>query len=112
MEENILLSSFKVSEIAELMEKAVKKAILESAPLLIEKKSDSESLLTIMEACKLLKLAKPTVYYLVQQSRIPFMRQGKKLYFLKDELIDWVRSGRKIEPPRPPVLKRPKKSNA
>jgi len=111
MEANILFSSIKVSEIAELMEKAVKKAILESAPLLVEKKSDSDNLLSIAEACSLLKLAKPTIYYLVQHSRIPFMRQGKKLYFLKDELIDWLKSGRKKEHAKPSVLKRPKGSN-
>ncbi len=112
MVENILLSSIQISEIAELMEKAVKKAILESAPLLLEKKSDSDNLLSITDACSLLKLAKPTIYYLVQHSRIPFMKQGKKLYFLKDELMEWVRSGREIDRTKPSILKKPKKSNA
>jgi excisionase family DNA binding protein len=40
-------------------------------------------------------LAKPTIYALVSQHKIPFMKQGKRLYFSKQELVDWIKSGRK-----------------
>jgi excisionase family DNA binding protein len=54
-----------------------------------------EQLLNVDEACKLLNLAKPTVYGLVSQRKLPHMKQGKKLYFSKQELTEWVKAGRK-----------------
>ncbi|MBD0831816.1 helix-turn-helix domain-containing protein [Aestuariibaculum sediminum] len=58
--------------------------------------NDSEDeLLTIEEAAKLIKLTKPTIYGLVHRKEIPFIKKGKRLYFEKSELLDWIRSGRR-----------------
>ncbi|MDR6845562.1 helix-turn-helix domain-containing protein [Flavobacterium granuli] len=51
-------------------------------------------LLTIEEASKLLKLAVATIYTKVCKNEIPVNKQGKRLYFCKTELLDWVKSGR------------------
>jgi excisionase family DNA binding protein len=53
-----------------------------------------DELLTISEASQLLKLAIPTIYSKVSKNEIPVNKQGKKLYFYKSELIEWVRAGR------------------
>ena len=37
-----------------------------------------------------------TIYRLVSQRKIPFHKQGGKLYFFEDELIDWIKSGRDL----------------
>lgn len=49
----------------------------------------------IDEACKLIGKAKPTVYTLVRKRIIPSYKNGKKLYFFKDELLEWIESGRR-----------------
>ncbi|MEB8345095.1 helix-turn-helix domain-containing protein [Flavobacteriaceae bacterium KMM 6898] len=51
--------------------------------------------LTIGEACTLIFLAKPTVYGLVHRNKIPYHKQGKRLYFLKSELLEWIKGGKR-----------------
>ncbi len=46
-------------------------------------------------ACELTGLAKPTVYSLVSERKIPHSKRGKKLYFSRRELIKWIESGRR-----------------
>ena len=50
--------------------------------------------LSIDEASIFLKLAKATIYGLVSQNKIPFMKQGKRLYFSKQILTSWIQDGR------------------
>jgi len=56
--------------------------------------AEPEKPLTVDEAGEFLSLAVPTVYSLVQRREIPFSRRGKRLYFSKSELIEWVQAGR------------------
>jgi predicted DNA-binding transcriptional regulator AlpA len=46
-------------------------------------------------ALQITGLAKPTIYGLVAQSKIPHMKRGKLLYFSKRELTDWIKQGRR-----------------
>ena len=59
------------------------------------KEAGGEQLLTIEQAADFLHLAKPTIYGLVSQSKIPCMKKGKKLYFSKAELIAWLQQGKR-----------------
>ncbi len=54
---------------------------------------EPEQILNLDSACKLLNLAKPTVYGLVSQRKLPFMKRGKKLYFNREELTRWIHDG-------------------
>jgi len=54
----------------------------------------SEDIGGIELAEKIIGLAKPTIYALVSKSKIPFMKQGKRLYFSRQELTEWIKSGR------------------
>jgi excisionase family DNA binding protein len=56
---------------------------------------EADKLLSIKEAGQLINLAVPTIYGLVGKSGIPVCKKGKRLYFSKTELLDWVKSGRK-----------------
>jgi excisionase family DNA binding protein len=56
---------------------------------------ETDELLTISEAARFLKLSIPTVYAKVSRKEIPVNKQGKRLYFYKSELADWIKSGRK-----------------
>lgn len=49
----------------------------------------------INEACKIIMKAKSTVYTLVRKGLLPCYKNGKKLYFYEDELLEWIEKGRK-----------------
>ena len=49
----------------------------------------------IEDACRILKKAKATIYTLVRKGKLPSYKNGKKLYFFEDELLDWIIKGKK-----------------
>ncbi|MDD4437362.1 MAG: helix-turn-helix domain-containing protein [Tissierellia bacterium] len=49
----------------------------------------------IEEACRIIGKAKPTVYALVRKRMIPCYKNGKKLYFFEEELLEWITKGKK-----------------
>ena len=60
-----------------------------------EHRNQEDELLTIDEAAKFVKLSKPTLYGLVHKKSIPYNKKGKRLYFQKAELLDWIKSGKR-----------------
>lgn len=50
--------------------------------------------LTVIEAAKYLNLAVPTVYSLVSKGELPYMKRSKRLYFSREDLMNYVRTGR------------------
>lgn len=56
---------------------------------------EADQLLTIQEAAQFISLSVPTVYGLVSKSLIPVSKKGKRLYFSKAELTDWIKTGRR-----------------
>lgn len=52
--------------------------------------------LDVNGAAEFLKLTVPTVYSKVSRGELPVMKQGKKLYFDRDELANYVKEGRRI----------------
>jgi excisionase family DNA binding protein len=54
-----------------------------------------DELLTISQAAKFLSLSTPTLYGKVSRKEIPVNKQGKRLYFYKSELAEWIKAGRK-----------------
>jgi len=51
--------------------------------------------ITISEAAALINLSVPTLYGLTHRRKIPSYRKGKRLYFLKSELLAWLKAGRR-----------------
>lgn len=56
---------------------------------------ETDQLLTIQQVADFLSLSIPTIYGLVSKSEIPCMKKGKRLYFSKDEITNWIKAGRK-----------------
>jgi excisionase family DNA binding protein len=46
-------------------------------------------------AVKITGKAKPTIYGLVHDRKIPHSKQGKQLYFSRKELTDWLKAGKR-----------------
>lgn len=51
---------------------------------------DPDQLLTISEAAQILHLSVPTMYSKVSKGELPVMKRGKRLYFSKKELIEFM----------------------
>jgi hypothetical protein len=49
----------------------------------------------IDDACRIIGKAKPTIYALVRNRLLPCYKNGKKLYFFENELLDWISKGKK-----------------
>jgi len=54
-----------------------------------------DKLMTIGEAATFAHLSKATFYGLVSRSEVPCMKKGKRLYFSRQELTEWIKAGRK-----------------
>jgi excisionase family DNA binding protein len=54
---------------------------------------DEPPFIGITEAAALIHKAVPTVYGLVHKNKIPFIKNGKQLYFVKADILEWVKSG-------------------
>ncbi|AEL26874.1 helix-turn-helix domain-containing protein [Cyclobacterium marinum] len=70
--------------------KQIKSLILESST-----GEPGDQLLTITETAKFLHVQKQTLYSYVSKGLIPYNKRAGRLYFSKNDLIDWVKSGNK-----------------
>jgi excisionase family DNA binding protein len=63
--------------------------------LLLENSTKEEgvSILTIEETSEFLHVKKQTLYSYVSKGLIPSHKKGGRRYFLKSEVIDWVKAG-------------------
>ena len=76
------------------------KEISELKRLVLEKQEQApqeqtEQLLTIQEAAEFLSLTVPTMYSKVSKGELPVMKRGKRLYFSRTELMEYIKEGRK-----------------
>ena len=67
--------------------------------LLLEKDFEtpdkSDELLTVDQCAEFLHLSKPTIYGLISQGELPVMKRSKRCYFLRKELVEYLKAGRK-----------------
>ena len=55
--------------------------------------SRKHKLLTLDEVAVLLNKSASTIYTMTSEKRIPYHKQGNKLYFFEDEIIGWIEQG-------------------
>ena len=53
----------------------------------------SDKHFTVPETAEYLNLAIPTIYGLVSRREIPHQKKGKRLYFLKSKIDEWLAEG-------------------
>ncbi len=71
---------------------SIEKLIIEQS---VNQPDPEKDLLTVDEAAEFLNLAKPTIYGLLHRKELPNMKRGKKVYFSKKDLIDYLQAGRR-----------------
>ena len=61
-----------------------------------QERSDSNDIfLHIQETSEFLNLSVPTIYGYTSRQEIPHNKRGKRIYFLKSDLIEWLKSGKR-----------------
>jgi excisionase family DNA binding protein len=60
-------------------------------------------------AVKVTGLAKGTVYNLVAERKIPHYKRGKRIYFNRQELQNWIKEGRRLTKDELKRIHEPKK---
>ena len=90
--ENIILTSLSLDNLASRVAEKIIELQTDSA--LPHEPVFSDEFLSIAEASQFLHLAIATIYTLTCKNDIPFIKKGKKLYFLKADLIAWLKDGK------------------
>ncbi len=91
--ENLVFTQLSIPEVKQLFREELENFFAEKR--INEPKSESDEIGGIDLAIELTGLAKPTIYGLVSDSKIPVMKRGKKLYFSRREILDWLKQGRR-----------------
>jgi len=58
----------------------------------------SEEPMTIQQTAKFLSLSVPTIYSKVAKGEIPYLKATRKLYFLRSDLMHYLKANRKAAP--------------
>jgi len=92
--ENILLTSISIDDLIE-------RIALRTAEIISQKSENittqsKENFLTIEEAASFLKISVHTIYSKVSRKELPSMKRNGRLYFSNLDLVNYLKSGRKI----------------
>jgi excisionase family DNA binding protein len=88
--ENVILTSLTVPEVKQLLRNELESYFIQQQ----QNQPETDQLLTVQQAAQFLTLATATIYSMVCRGEIPSSKRGKRLYFSKQELTAWVKSGR------------------
>lgn len=75
---------FLISEVNSL------KLLLQASP-----HEPEDEFITVAQTVSLIKKAKPTIYKMIERGELPYYRQGRRVVFLKSEIVDYLKSGRR-----------------
>lgn len=71
--------------------KGIKMPVPKEVPVITE----GNEPIDIEEVCKLTMMARSTIYRNCSEGSLPHYKQGKRLYFFKNEVLEWIRKGKK-----------------
>lgn len=91
--QNLVLTQISDLEIRKLFREELENFFTENK--IGENKAETEEIGGIDLAIELTGLAKPTIYSLCSERKIPHSKQGKRLYFSRQELTEWIRNGKR-----------------
>lgn len=91
------MEPFNFNELPEVVRRLFEKVEhIENMLFNLETKDEGENdILTIEEAAHFLKVSVQALYNRVSRNEIPVSKPGKRLYFRKSELQEWINGGKK-----------------
>ncbi|HOR82997.1 MAG TPA: helix-turn-helix domain-containing protein [Bacteroidales bacterium] len=93
--ETLVLTNLSAHEIRQLLRDELKAYFKETKETEQSPTYKHEQILNIREAAEFLSLSVPTLYSKVSKGELPVMKRGKRLYFSSDELLEYLKAGRK-----------------
>ena len=75
----------------------LKTEVKEMKALLLQKAEPQPEInnpIGIKDVAKLTGLTVPTLYRYCQQNEIPYQKKGNRLYFFREEIVAWIKTGR------------------
>ena len=84
-------------QLRDLIQSSVRKVLKENQPHTGKPTETPEQLFTVQEAAQFLNLTVPTIYSKVSKGKLPVCKApgSKRLYFSRNELLDFIKTGRK-----------------
>jgi len=99
--EKLILTNLSLEDLA--AELAVKVLDIQKQTYQQKELLHSDEYLTVEEASKIINLKVSTIYTLTCRKKIPYFKRGKKIYFRKSELEEWISQGKKCPVPEKTV---------
>jgi len=87
MMDKLIFISIPETSIKLMIDQAVSKAISDHLP---KDKSNSKTVFNFVEACKYIGISESHGYKLTSKGLIPFSKRGRKNYFDKEKLDEWL----------------------
>jgi excisionase family DNA binding protein len=81
------------NELTSIVQEAVQSAI--NSLNLQKDPPKEEDLMTAQDVCDWLNMKLSTLYQKTHYKEIPFIKKGKRIYFSREELKNWLTDGRK-----------------
>ncbi len=91
--QNLVFTQLSIPEVRQLLRDELESFFAEKQSG--AKRIETDEISGIELAIELTGLAKPTIYGLVSERKIPHSKQGKRLYFSRQELLEWIRDGKR-----------------
>src|SRR5699024_120650 len=91
---NGVIVTMEKDELVRAISKAVTVALKERKEIQ-SKDVEFEEIMQTDQLCRYLKIKKAAIYQLTTYKRIPYFKKGKRLFFKKNEIDEWLRNGRK-----------------
>jgi excisionase family DNA binding protein len=93
---NGLIISMSKQELTDVINSAVREAITDYRLKESEKAAPVEDILNSREAAHFLDIKLNTLYIKTHKGELPYMKKGKKVYFSRKQLLEWMTEGRRF----------------
>ncbi len=91
--QNVVLTQLSISELGQLFHDTLDRYFTETQISVARPEPDEIGGIDL--AVKITGKAKPTIYNACADRTIPHWKKGKKLYFSRNELLEWLRAGKR-----------------
>ena len=83
-------------ELADMIQTAVREAITEYRLAASEKAEPVEDIMNSRETAQFLDIKLNTLYIKTHRGELPFMKMGRKVYFSRKQLLEWMSQCRRV----------------
>ena len=91
--DNLLITQLSTDDIKTLFFESLKEFFRDGS---MQKTADEKDEINGIElAVEITKLSKSTIYSLVSKRQIPHSKKGKRLYFSRTDLLEWIKNGKR-----------------